>query len=294
MSLDVFISYSRVDQPFIVELDVFLTHLGISAWFDKKSLLPGKKWEDVIEDQIHVASVFLTCMSQAGLDKRGYFHVEQNLAVQAALRMPPEKLYIMPVTLGECTIPRQFRQYNVTNLAEAGSIEMLLLSLAEALERPIAADDSQVVALRRRLLEHVGIEGESNKDFESRLLEDEVSFETSAGLIQRIANSADSQRLKLLLKLRAYPNMSYAEQRALDIAIDNVKNGLQTDDLQSKSVAAERLKIMQMTIPNSQEMTMILRVNKYARFMARKNSDVYRTAEKKILELIALGLVSRD
>jgi hypothetical protein len=290
MSIDVFISYSRVDQPFVVELDAFLSRAGVSAWFDKKSLLPGKKWQNAIEDQIEAASVFLSCLSQAGLDKKGYFHVEQNIAVQAALRRPPEKLYIMPVTLGECSIPRQFRQYNVANLAEPGAIDMLLVALSEALERQINADENDRSRLRTKLLEHAEVEGESNKEFATRLLEDDTSFETAAGLIQRIANSSDGRRLALLLRLRNEPNISYAEQRALDIAIDNVKEGKSTDNLQARAVAAEREKISQMGVPGSPQLTTILQLNKYARFTARKNSPVYEMAEAKILELTVNGI----
>lgn len=294
MPLDVFISYSRVDQAFVVTLDAFLSRAGVVAWFDKKSLLPGKKWEDVIEDQIHEASVFLTCLSQAGLDKKGYFHVEQNVAVQAALRMPPEKLYIMPVTLGSCAIPRQFRQYNVSNLAEPGSIELLLLALSEALGRKIVVAESEVPALRESLNQHIGVEGESNRDFEAQLLDDEITFESSAGLIQRIANSSDSKKLQVLLSLRAHSNMSYAEKRALDIAITNVKQGASTENLQANAVVEERAKISQMRIPGNAHATLVLQVNKYARFTSRRNSPVYGMAEKKILEMIAQGLASRD
>lgn len=292
MDTDVFISYSRVDQPFIVALDRFLTNLGVLSWLDKKSLLPGKKWEDEIEDQIHNTSIFLTCMSQAGLDKKGYFHVEQSKAAQAALRMPPEKLYIMPITLGECSIPRLFRQYNVTNLAEPGAISLLLQSLAEALDKPLKENPSDIVTLQRLLHEHIGVEAESNKDFESRFLAEEVSFETSASLIQRIANSSDFQKLKLLLKFRALPQISYAEQRALDIAIDNVKAGRITEDLQANAVRDERSKISQMGIGSNPELTRLVQINKYVRFTSRNTTEAYAMAEKKILELIKKGIIS--
>jgi|JI9StandDraft_2_1071091.scaffolds.fasta_scaffold32413_2 hypothetical protein len=294
MPIDVFISYSRIDLAFVIALDAFLTRAGVSVWFDKKSLLPGKKWEEVIEDQIESASVFLTCLSQAGLDKRGYFHVEQNLAVQAALRMPPEKLYVMPVTLGECPIPRQFRQYNVSNLAEHGSIESLLAALSEALERHISAAEDAVVALRNCLLEHIGVEGASNDEFERRFLDDEISFETSASLIQRIANSADGNKLKRLLLLRQNADISYAEERALDIAIDHVKRGLRIEGLQAQAVAEERAKISQMGGGSNTRATPVLQANKYARFTSRKNSAAYAMAEKAIHEIIAQLLAANS
>lgn len=87
MAQDVFISYSRVDLPFVERLNAFLMDTGISTWFDRKSLLPGQKWEDVIDDEIPRSRTFLTCLSKGAVEKRGYFHVEQNLASEAALRV---------------------------------------------------------------------------------------------------------------------------------------------------------------------------------------------------------------
>ncbi|MBI1745174.1 MAG: toll/interleukin-1 receptor domain-containing protein [Acidobacteria bacterium] len=52
MAQDVFIPYSRVDLPLVERLNVFLADVGISTWFDRKSLLPGQKWENVIDDEI--------------------------------------------------------------------------------------------------------------------------------------------------------------------------------------------------------------------------------------------------
>ncbi|MGH7963121.1 MAG: toll/interleukin-1 receptor domain-containing protein [Candidatus Binatia bacterium] len=110
MGQDVFISYSRVDLPFVEQLNAFLTDAGVTTWFDRKSLLPGQKWEDVIDDEIHRSRTFLTCLSKAALDKKGDFHVEQHRASDAALRVPPEELFILPVALGDCEIPRKLRQ----------------------------------------------------------------------------------------------------------------------------------------------------------------------------------------
>lgn len=86
MSHDVFISYSREDGAFVQRLDALLTSAGVSTWFDRRSLLPGQKWEDVIEDEIPAARVFLACLSATAQDERGYFHVEQQLAARAAMR----------------------------------------------------------------------------------------------------------------------------------------------------------------------------------------------------------------
>ena len=287
MGQDVFISYSRVDLPFVERLDAFLSEAGITTWFDRKSLLPGQKWEDVIDDEISQSRMFLTCLSKTGMDKKGYFHVEQHRASEAALRVPPERLFFLPVALGDCEIPRQLRQYHTVNLVEPGAIEMLLRSLASALERELAVEPDTITVLRDELLRHLEVEGMSNQDFVERFMKtDEISFQDSMGLIERIANSSDPKRLGILLRLRCEAFLSYAEQTALDNAIQNVKAGDRTDNLQSSIKADEMRRIAQMGIPGSAEATLLLQLNKYFRYVSRKTPEPYRIAEEKIRNLL--------
>lgn len=178
MGQDVFISYSRIDLPFVDRLNVFLTDIGVTTWFDRKSLLPGQKWEDVIDDEIPRSRTFLTCLSKAAMDKKGFFHVEQHLASEAALRVPPEQLFILPVVLGDCEVPRRLRQYHTVNFVDPGAIEMLLQSLSSALEREVVAEPEAVEALRDEWLAHLGAEGASNQEFVNRFIKtEEMSFQ---------------------------------------------------------------------------------------------------------------------
>lgn len=288
MGQDVFISYSRIDLPFVERLEAFLADAEVMTWFDRKSLLPGQKWEDVIDDEIRLSKTFLTCLSKAAMDKKGYFHVEQHLAFEAALRVPPDELFILPVSLGDCEAPRKLRQYHIVNLVEPGAIEMLLRSLSSALEREIVAMPEEVERLRNALLDHLGVEGVSNQEFVARFMKTEdISFQDSMGLIERIANSSDSNRLSILLSLRAHDFLSYAEQAALDIAIGNVKSGHRTEKLQAVVKADEMNRIARMGIPGNPEATLLLQLNKYFRYTSRKNTEPYRMAEEKIRNLLA-------
>lgn len=288
MGQDVFISYSRVDLPFVERLNHFLAEAGVSTWFDRTSLLPGQKWEDVIDDEISQSRTFLTCLSKAAMDKKGYFHVEQHRASEAALRVPPGQLFILPVALGDCDVPRKLRQYHTVNLVEPGAIEMLLRSLSSAIERELFAEAGAVTKLRDELLAHLGAEGASNQEFVDRFVNtEEISFQDSMGLIERIANSNDPHRLGILLKLRAEAFLSYAEQAALDNAIGNVKAGNRTANLQSSIKADEMSRIGQMGIPGNAEATQLLQLNKYFRYISRKNTEPYRMAEEKIRNLLA-------
>jgi hypothetical protein len=196
-------------------------------------------------------------------------------------------LFILPVTLGDCEVPRKLRQYHTVNLADPGAVEMLLRSLSSAIAGDLCAAPDAVANLRDLLLGHLGAEGASNQEFVERFMQtDEISFQDSMALIERIANSNDPKRLQILLKLRAEAFLSYAEQAALDKAIDNVKAGNRTENLQSAIRADEIGRIAQMVVPGNLEATRLLQLNKYVRYVSRKNTDPYRMAAEKIQNLL--------
>jgi hypothetical protein len=286
MTNDSFISYSRSDQAFIRVFDGFLRDVGLNTWYDERCLLLGMKWKDVVEDEIPNSRTFITCMSAAGMQRTGYFHVEQKLAVDRALSIPPNKLFILPVTLGDCEIPRIFRQYHVVNLAEVGAIELLLASVGEALGRSLAATEAQIAATREALLGHLNTEGVGNSEIMARFFNDPaLSFEESMKLVERIANSTDTKRLEHLLKLRSCDYLSFAEQAGLDLAIDSVRNGMRASGLQQAVRDAEWSRIMRMkaTIPTDTE---IMRIAKYARYTMRKNRPEYDQLNQKLADLL--------
>jgi hypothetical protein len=118
------------------------------------------------------------------------------------------------------------------------------------LSRKLIADPEAVESLRNELIGHLGTEGASNHDFVDRFMRtEEISFQDSVGIIERIANSSDPSRLAILLKLRTADFLSYAEQAALDIAIGNVKSGNRTENIQNTVRDNELGRIAQMGIP---------------------------------------------
>jgi hypothetical protein len=278
-----------MDAPFVDQLDTVLRAAGVATWFDKHDLKPGQKWEVVIEDEIPSAQVFLTCVSANALDKRGYFHVEQQLAAKAAMHVPSDRLFLIPVLLGDCTLPRELRQYHTVNLVEGGAIENLISSISEALNRELQIQPETIDALRNSLLAHLRIEATSNAQYLELFRQtDDLSWRDSAGLIERVANSRDPNRLSLLLTMRGVADISYAEQAALDTAILNVRQGRATSGLLESVTQAERAKIEQMAVESGEfDATVLLQFNKYCRYIARKNTQPYLMAEAKIRELLA-------
>jgi hypothetical protein len=190
MGTDVFISYSRGDGVFVERIHKLLSGAGVTTWFDKENLRPGMKWADVIENEIPEARIFLTCLSTAAIDERGYFQVEQQLAAKAAMRVPSDELFIIPVLLGDCTLPRELRQYHTVNLVEPGAIESLLSSISEALERPVEVAAESIDELRDALRKHLVAAGPFGVSrFSDKLVND---------VVQRLRSVHEDQHAEFL------------------------------------------------------------------------------------------------
>lgn len=112
--LKVFLSYSRKNSR---KVNYFYKKLNeerwIKPWIDDKNLSTGEDWKnkipDMIENDTHVVLVFL---SNAALDKIGYFQSEMRIAVEKAKQMPEGEIFILPIRLEDCKIPYILNKYH--------------------------------------------------------------------------------------------------------------------------------------------------------------------------------------
>ena len=198
---DVFVSYSRGDQPFVEQFVRSLQGAGVTTWFDLDDLLPGQKWENEIEDRIADAKIFLPFLSESGAQRRGYFQSEQVIALKAAMRVPSDQMYLMPVQLGSVAIPRDMPQYHAVDLSADGATEKVAQSLSAALDRQVTISAEACSSLREALKYHLGYEAKTNKEFVASFMNPDISVADSVALLERLANSRDSTRLATALPL---------------------------------------------------------------------------------------------
>jgi hypothetical protein len=102
----VFLSYAREDSDLANRLYEDLNRARFSAWLDQKKLLVGQSWPRAIEAAIESSDFFLACFSRRSVRKRGGFQSEIRYALDCARQLPLDEIYIVPVRLDECTIPR--------------------------------------------------------------------------------------------------------------------------------------------------------------------------------------------
>ena len=130
----IFLSYAHPNLAVVRKLVRFLQTAGLKTWFDKENLFGGQEWEKEIAHAIRSCSLFIVNLSSAAVDRRGVFQKEIRLALDVALTIPPNQLYIMPVKLDECTIPDELARYHVLNLFEENGSQILLRSIEKCFQ----------------------------------------------------------------------------------------------------------------------------------------------------------------
>jgi len=102
----VFVAYAVEDLAQIRRLARSLRAGGCVPWLDKEKLIPGQNWPRAIERAIQTSDAFLACFSPRSVVKRGQFQSELRYALDCARRLPIEQIFVIPVRLEPCDVPR--------------------------------------------------------------------------------------------------------------------------------------------------------------------------------------------
>jgi hypothetical protein len=102
----VFIAYAIEDLALADRLYRDLAAAGFCPWLDRRKLLPGQVWTKCIERAIETSDFFIACFSTTSAAKRGQFPYEIRFALRCAERMPLDDVFVMPVRLNDCRVPR--------------------------------------------------------------------------------------------------------------------------------------------------------------------------------------------
>jgi hypothetical protein len=106
----VFLSYVQEDRPQVQKIYARLHQNGYDPWMDCHNLLPGQNWARAIERAIEVSEFFLPVLSPRSVNKRGTFQSELRWALDCARRLPLDDVFVIPVRLEECAVPRRIQQ----------------------------------------------------------------------------------------------------------------------------------------------------------------------------------------
>ena len=133
----VFIAYGREDEELATRLYEDLNREGFSTWMDVRKLLAGQNWPRAIEAAIESSDFFVACFSGNSVRKKGGFQSELRYALDCARQVPLDEIYIVPVRLDDCAVPRTIQhelQYIDLFPDWDGGMERLLTMLRREVE----------------------------------------------------------------------------------------------------------------------------------------------------------------
>jgi hypothetical protein len=128
----IFLSYAHEDEKDVTDLHQKLTHAGFKPWMDKINLKGGEEWKVEIEKAIHRSDIFLACLSPNSVDRPGVLRGE----IREALGIWEEKLhrgiYLIPVRLKSCEIPKRLEHLQWIDLFEEDGWRRLVEAIKAA------------------------------------------------------------------------------------------------------------------------------------------------------------------
>jgi len=111
--LRVFLCHSSQDKPIVRELYQRLLAEGwINPWLDEEKLLPGQDWDMEIEKAVEAADAVIVCLSNSSVTKEGYVQKELKRVLDVADSKPDEVIFIIPVRLDDCEVPRRLVRWH--------------------------------------------------------------------------------------------------------------------------------------------------------------------------------------
>ncbi len=114
--LRVFLCHSSQDKPIVREIYQRLSSEGwIDPWLDEEKLLPGQNWDMEIEKAVEAADVVIVCISSNSASKEGYIQRELKFVLDIALEKPEGTIFIVPLKLDDCELPRRLRSWQYVN-----------------------------------------------------------------------------------------------------------------------------------------------------------------------------------
>lgn len=108
--LRVFLCHASQDKPAVRELYRKLTaEPWIDPWLDEEKLLPGHDWNLEIEKAVESSDAVIICVSSTSIAKEGYVQKELRKVLDIALEKLEGAIFVLPVRLDDCPLPRQLR-----------------------------------------------------------------------------------------------------------------------------------------------------------------------------------------
>jgi hypothetical protein len=132
--LRVFLCHASQDKPLVRDLYRRLGAVSwVEPWLDEEKLLPGQDWDLEIEKAVEASDVVIVCVSSSSVTKEGYVQKELRKVLDVALEKPEETIFIIPLRLEECELPRRLRSWHYVDYFPADQQDRAYQRLLQSL-----------------------------------------------------------------------------------------------------------------------------------------------------------------
>ena len=115
----IFLSYSRKDSEFVLDIAKTLRDAGANIWLDQLDIEPGTSWDDSVENALQNSDTLLIFLSNTSVNSKNV-RDEYSYAFD-------EKKRIVPVLIEDCTIPFRLRRLQYADFTQERSIGLKTL-----------------------------------------------------------------------------------------------------------------------------------------------------------------------
>jgi predicted chitinase len=92
----------------------------------------GEDWQNVIEKTIEESDFVIICLSSQAMTKKGFVQREIRKTLEVVEMQPEDTVYLIPVRLDACEIPRSIARFHAVNLFESEGFARLEESIRYA------------------------------------------------------------------------------------------------------------------------------------------------------------------
>jgi hypothetical protein len=133
--LKVFLCHASQDKPVVREIyKRLLSDARIDPWLDEEKLLPGQDWDLEIEKAVETSDAVIVCLSSRSVSKEGYIQKELRKVLDIALEKPEDAIFVIPLRLDSCELPRRLRSWQYVDYFPAQQQDWAFHRLLESLK----------------------------------------------------------------------------------------------------------------------------------------------------------------
>ncbi|NIQ05458.1 MAG: TIR domain-containing protein [Candidatus Korarchaeota archaeon] len=137
----IFLCHANEDKQKVVQVYQRLKKDGFQPWLDKEDVLPGQNWREITTKIIKESTLVIIFFSKKAVSKQGFVQKEMNLASDVRSEMPEGEVFIIPVRLDDCDIPKKFSDLHYCDIFEKGGYEKLVRTIQTRIRRTLDRSD---------------------------------------------------------------------------------------------------------------------------------------------------------